>query len=47
MLANVPLTDVVSASAALTDAVLDDPPQTYKVPLSFEYDYRATVRIRP
>jgi hypothetical protein len=47
VLANVPLTDVVSASAALTDAVLDDPPQTYKVPLSFEYDYRATVRIRP
>ncbi|MGO8992355.1 MAG: hypothetical protein ACLQVI_03440 [Polyangiaceae bacterium] len=50
LLANVPVTDVLSTSIELQTPFLDAGPTdagAWVVPLSTYYDYRATVRIRP
>jgi hypothetical protein len=47
VLSGIPVTDVLSASVTLQNRVIPYPLQTYRVPLSPAYAYRATVRVRP
>jgi hypothetical protein len=47
VLSGIPVTDVLSASVTLRNEVVTIPHETYGVPLSPSYAYRATVRVRP